>query len=496
VGRTSKRSRSRAEPAPSGGEGGFTLAEVLIAIAILGIITTAIAAAFITTGKSSVGVAARFDQSHDAQIASAYLATDVQSNAALTNTACGAGGTPIVNFGYADGSIATYAYGVVGSETRLMRRYCSGGNTTNAVLVHYGGGTPTLTCDGAACNVGTTPQPNKVEISIPERNSATNAVDYTYALSGSRRPCINNVVGTTTSTTFPVCGGSPSTLAPPAPYGLIALNNGTVSLGGNPQLSLTVYGPMVIDSTSPSAVSVGGASPSPGNQRLRVLANPTSGLPAYFGIRNYGQPGGGACNGCNAAKVLPYPPQSFSDPIIDPFIGLPYPDEAGLPVYTNGVYQGPGVYRGTPLSFSGNSQTFDLAAGTYILEAGMRVSGNGNTVRGTDVLLFNGCGRNSGGACTEGTGTGQFNLAGQNTTLLIDPPQTGQYQFLLMWQPTGNTQGITIAGGAAASLLKGIVYAPGSTGLSMGSGGSTLQIWCVAGTNITLTGTGNVIVGK
>src|SRR5829696_5661385 len=148
--RTPKQTRSGAYLMPSRDEAGFTLAELLIAIAILGIIAAAIAAAFITTSKSSVGVAARFDQSHDAQIASAYLATDVQSNATLTSNVCGAGGTPIINFGYADGSYATYAYGAVGSETRLTRRYCAGATTTNAVLVHYGGGTPTLTCDGAA----------------------------------------------------------------------------------------------------------------------------------------------------------------------------------------------------------------------------------------------------------------------------------------------------------------------------------------------------------
>jgi hypothetical protein len=213
--------------------------------------------------------------------------------------------------------------------------------------------------------------------------------------------------------------------------------------------------------------------------------------PGYFGIRNY-TVGSNQCQGCSG-KASPYPPQSFSDPIIDPFAGLAYPDEAGLPVYTNGVYQGPGVYRTTPLSFSGNNQVFTMAAGTYILEAGMSVS-SGSIVRGTDVLLFNGCGRNS-TACAAGTGSGAFSFTGQSS-LQLDPPQTGPYQFLLLWQPQANTSPISMAGGAQATLLKGIVYAPGSTGLSLGAGGAGLQIWCVAGTTISVSGNGSVVVGQ
>jgi prepilin-type N-terminal cleavage/methylation domain-containing protein len=467
------------------GEQGFTLAEVLISVAILGIIAGALAAAFVTTGRSSVGVSERFSESHDAQIASAYLATDVQSNAALTATVCGSGGSSVINFGYSDGSVATYAYGASGSESRLTRRFCSsgGGATSDVVLVHNGGGTPTVTCDGAACSVGSTPQPNKVGITIPEHNSATGANDYTYSLSGSRRACVNTVIGTPT-TTAP-CSGSTSNPPPPAPYGLIAFNNGKVTLGGNSNSTLTVYGPMVVDSTAPDAVSVGGPA---NNPRITVLDK--QGNPGIFAIRQ-----GGGCQGC-ATKVSPYPPSSFSDPIQDPFRNLPYPDEAGLPVYTDGAYHGPGVYRSQPLSFAGNSNTFTLAAGIYILEAGIRVSGNGNKLTGTDVLLFNGCGRNS-GACSAGTGSGTFDLSGQNTVFQLDPYQTGTYEFLLLWQPPLNTQPVTIAGGGnEASLLKGILYAPGSTGLSIGSGSATLRIWCVAGTNITLGGQGSVFVGQ
>jgi prepilin-type N-terminal cleavage/methylation domain-containing protein len=458
-----------------GRERGVTLVELLLTIAILSVITGVLASVFITTTRSTVGVQARYEQSHDAQIASAYLATDVQSNATLTNTACGSGGTAIINFGYADGSVATYWYGASGGENRLTRVYCVGGNVTStAILVHNGGGNPALTCDGGACSVGA--QPNKVAISIPEH--ATGVSDYTYSLSGSRRACVNTVPGTSPPTV--PCSGSTSSPPPPAPYGLIALNNGKVSVGG--QGHLTLNAPGVIDSTACDAMSI------QGNGRVVVSSVLAIRRPVPDPCPSRG------CTGCTAPKLSPPSWTSFTDPVIDPFAGLPYPDEAGLPVYTNGVYQGPGVYRTMPLSLKA---TVNLAAGTYILEAGMSVSGKDSTITGTDVLLFNGCGRNSGGFCTAGTGSGQFDLSGQDNVFQLTPVQSGQYQYLLMWQPTLNTQPITIAGGGnVASLLKGIVYAPGSSGLSMGAGTAALQIWCVAGTSITLTGQGTVIIGQ
>jgi prepilin-type N-terminal cleavage/methylation domain-containing protein len=478
-GRRSRSSLRRAER-----ERGFTLVELLITISILAVIIGVLATAFVTAGRSTIGVSARYSQSHDAQMVSAFLATDVQSNAALTSAVCGSGGSDLINFGYADGSVVTYAFGSDGGETRLTRRVCSGGSvTTAAVLVHNGGGTPTLTCDGVACSVGGTPQPNKVTINVPDRNRETGADDYTFTLTGTRRACVNTVSGT--PTTAP-CSGSTSNPPPPAPYGLIALNNGRVSLNGN-NSHLTVHGPMVIDSTNPSsAVSIGG-NQNPSTPRVRVL-DPQGG-PGYFGIRQ-----GGGCSTCTSNNISPHPWTVFTDPIVDPFQGLPYPDEAGLPVYTDGANHGPGVYRTLPLSFTGNNQQFHLDPGIYILEAGISMSGNGNVLSGTDVMLFNGCGRNS-SACAAGTGSGTFSFTGQST-LVLDPYQSGQYQFLLLWQPMANPQPITIAGGAEASLLRGIVYAPGSSGLSIGSGNATLQIWCVAGTVITLSGNGEVVVGQ
>src|SRR4051812_29139683 len=83
-------------------EGGFTLTELLVAISILGILVAAMAVAFVVSGNSTAQTTQRFKESHDAQIASAYLATDVQSAKVITDSTCGSAGglTPIVNFSY------------------------------------------------------------------------------------------------------------------------------------------------------------------------------------------------------------------------------------------------------------------------------------------------------------------------------------------------------------------------------------------------------------
>ena len=168
-------------------EAGFTLPELLITIVILGIVAAVIVEAFMTTSKNTATTTQRFNESHDAQIATAYLANDVQSAATISATACGGGGlTNLVNF--ADDTGATtvsYFYGTVSGESRVVRRSCA--TSDDAVLVHYAGGAPTVQCDGAACNPGSQPRPNKVEMTVIEHNDVLGTNDFTFTLRGTRR---------------------------------------------------------------------------------------------------------------------------------------------------------------------------------------------------------------------------------------------------------------------------------------------------------------------
>jgi prepilin-type N-terminal cleavage/methylation domain-containing protein len=443
------------------GEAGFTLAELIISIAILGIISGALAVAFGVTAHDSVGVADRIYRSRDAQIASAYVATDVQSAKAIVTTSCAGSGTNLINFS-ADGTTTSvsYFYGPFNGQTQIRRVDCATG--VNIPLVKFpAAAAPCIKVDGGACAAApaaAAPTFKTVTINFTENGTGS----YAYSLSGSRRVYIN--------------GGLTN---PPnaAPYGVLALGSGTgaLTLGGNS--TLNVNGPVLVNSTAAGAVSNGAN----GNGGNGIHATGT------FAIAKSGAQQG-TCSGCSSSNTSPWPNTSYA-PIADPFLGLPLPDETGLPVYTDGSYHGPGVYRTKALTVKNSTTT--LAAGVYILEAGLDVSGNPSTVlKGTGVLLFNGCGLNAPGSCTN---SGTVSVAGQSS-LQITPSYTGPYKLLALWQPAANSQQVTISGGASGQFVKGILYAPGSTNFQIGAGGASLQLWSVVGTKVNVTGGGTVTV--
>jgi prepilin-type N-terminal cleavage/methylation domain-containing protein len=420
------------------GEAGFTLAELIVCIAILGIIGGALGAAFVVTAHDSIGISKRYKESHDAQIASAYLATDVQSSAALTSSTCGSlGGTSLVNFQHADGSIVTYGYrtgakGIDGLESQLVRSSC-GSPATDAILAHYAGNAaPVATCDGAACNPGGAPRPNVVKITVTAPDG------YTYALSGSRR-------------SYAAAASPPN----PAPYGVLALGSGALTLSGKSTMNVT--GPLIVNSQIPGgAVNLSGLAKL--NSSLFQIVTP------------------GSCTGC-AGRATPSPTPR-ADVVPDPFLGLAYPDESALTHYSGNTYQGPGVYTQTLKISSATT----LADGTYVLEAGIDISKT--DVTAAHVLIFIGCGRNSSAGCSPGAAT--FNMSGASS-LNAGPLTSGTFAGLLIWQAREDTNPISITGSSQASLLDGIIYAPSTSNLAVGSQASTITVRSIVGTNISMT---------
>src|SRR3954465_15659991 len=86
-------------------ENGFTLVELLIGIAIAGVLIGVIGSAMVVGLQTTDGTTQRLSESHDAQVTSAYLANDVQSagnvNVSPSAATCPGSGTRLVAFSYA-----------------------------------------------------------------------------------------------------------------------------------------------------------------------------------------------------------------------------------------------------------------------------------------------------------------------------------------------------------------------------------------------------------
>ena len=132
-------------------EDGFTLIEMIIAVVITTMITGALAAVFVTSGRSTSASSHRSNQTNDAQVISSFLVKDAQAAGAVdpltgindstagafTNAAatCSVTGT-VLRFRWVDrSSTATYVDAVyTRSGTKLTRTVCNtpvaGGTTT------------------------------------------------------------------------------------------------------------------------------------------------------------------------------------------------------------------------------------------------------------------------------------------------------------------------------------------------------------------------------
>src|SRR5437870_4358144 len=171
-------------PARMGNQEGVTLVEVMIGMVITGIIIIAIGSALFAVMGTTDATNKRMEESHDVQIASAYVANDVQSasNVSLTGTCSGAF-THLVTFTYATAGnpTAVYCWGTAANgETQVTRIFNNG---TPVVIAHFAG--------AAAPNVTVTYQPSHPTVPVSVTMTFTKAsdctLDCTYTLYGSRR---------------------------------------------------------------------------------------------------------------------------------------------------------------------------------------------------------------------------------------------------------------------------------------------------------------------
>jgi prepilin-type N-terminal cleavage/methylation domain-containing protein len=207
------------------GDGGFTLVELLLAIAIIGVITVPLSGVVIGFLKNTDATTARLIESHDGQIASAYWARDVASIGTRLPTSpyapqqsveqgvaynlglypCGAAGTPaaIVRLAWDESSIdpstsvvtttvvrVAYVVKNVAGATELHRLRCQGSAAvvSDVTVAHVIDPLtlPSLTC-ATPTTCTTAVVPDTLTLTLTLKDPKNRGAAYVVPLTGKRR---------------------------------------------------------------------------------------------------------------------------------------------------------------------------------------------------------------------------------------------------------------------------------------------------------------------
>lgn len=203
-----------------GDEAGFTLMELVLTVAIIGIITVALSGVVIVFLRNTAETQARLTESHDVQFAAAYWQRDIGSLGLRGTTPnptsgiypltewsssapCGnvpAGYTPTITFVWgdytskesdvaADPVKVTYAYRVMsGSAHQLIRVRCLSAPSVVTIADNLTG-PPTVFCDGSETTCGPSdPTPRIVSMKLTIHDNSENHLgNYEATLTGERR---------------------------------------------------------------------------------------------------------------------------------------------------------------------------------------------------------------------------------------------------------------------------------------------------------------------
>ncbi|MCU1586656.1 MAG: hypothetical protein JWN31_149 [Frankiales bacterium] len=180
---------------------GLTLIELLVAMAVMLVITTPLVASFVLTLATTTTADQDTTNSTDAQILSSYFDHDVANSDAVSRTsACGAGvgSTTVLASTWLDGAtqhiVAYQAVADTDAQTRLnvanvyriTRFDCTGGGSTATVVARSASAVPVPLCDGAACAVAAS-TPRTVVITVNDLPRKPADPVFALTLTATRR---------------------------------------------------------------------------------------------------------------------------------------------------------------------------------------------------------------------------------------------------------------------------------------------------------------------
>jgi hypothetical protein len=440
------------------GEGGFTLAELLVALTIQGLIMGALAMAFVGIMRGGTQVNESLDKTGDARIAAHYIVSDARNSSgpelSLTDTSScpdpsppvSGTASPVVRFNWSstdsDGDTVANIVNYVLVGNSLLRRQCVGGALMSDRAVASEVQDVDVTCSPNADCSGS---PTSITVAITATADA-DGTSYEYELTGTFRKLIGD--------------GPPSN-----PKSIILLGTGGSCASGATGISLSnnagmrVYGDAYIN-------TVDGAS-----------------CPAMYLYNNATYTAGGTefltGGSCSAGNNATCPPSgTYTTPLTDPYAGLTPPSTSGMPVRTGcsgGVAQ-PGFYS------SGFTISSDcsLTSGVYVVQNGMTLHNNVTLTTGAGgVLLY--------------LVSGAF-TSSNNTSVSLTAMTSGPYNGVAFWQAAANTNGITFENNIALSVA-GALYAPSAT-LSFENNSVTPYITQIVVKALVVYNNGSITVGS
>jgi prepilin-type N-terminal cleavage/methylation domain-containing protein len=193
------------------GDDGVTLIELLVCLAIMGVVASALAVSFLASTRSINDSGTRMADTHDSEMASSLFSSDTQSSSWVWTAtppfpfqSCGSSNSLVTfawigsNSGAPQTNVAAYQAIDQGGEHQLVRQLCTGsgfstGNTptSSVIIAHNLYGTPTVSCLGpgnAALSSCDGQNVTVARLTATAQSSATDSTGFQYVLQATRRP--------------------------------------------------------------------------------------------------------------------------------------------------------------------------------------------------------------------------------------------------------------------------------------------------------------------